>query len=156
MTITSQQIMGKLMEQPDYRMYPPNMVAAMTGYLDQFLANASDILTKPVTLDILWEAKVRFLHIVVGSDFAELAAAMYPEMVDAKDIQEVLEGAVSEAEKLAGHLSELLAKQGLTDQDVLTMAKNPMKPELLEKYQARTLTLEDVLREQPELVTQNT
>jgi hypothetical protein len=158
MTVTGQQVLEAFKLDPHVTSPNDPQLQLMEPYIRALPEILADDLDKLVTFQLLYSAKLRFLQYCRDGDMFGRASTVHPDLVGAdSDIVDTLRASldalIEEMVELEPKLSEILAAQGLTEDDLF--AKVGLNDALQALHQAGTLTLGDLLATQPGVLIVN-
>lgn len=158
-------IWQKCQEDPELGNAPETMKEVLGEYINLSPTILKEQLFEPVSLNSILQAKLSFLQYCQENDFVQKAVAALPEeslgwmsRSDMSDSMTSTFGSLIEfAKDIIGDISGFLRENGISEEQVLTAPGSNLclNEGLQERYRTGTLTIRDVLLEQPTIILNN-
>lgn len=113
----------------------------------------AEFLDRPLTLQVLADAKIAFLRYCLGNGFVEKvggAVGMSGHLVKL-----MFKGLIEMWENILKDVPAFLEAQGIMEEQVMLSPKVGLNADNQKQYKAGTLTVADVLRTQPAVILKN-
>lgn len=161
-TITGSEVMEALLMDAQYRLQPEQAMEVLRPYVEVMPEVLADLLDEPATFDSLMSARWRYMNYLLENGYiAKAVDAMPQEQLDfigldrdylSLKMERLLRVAMNGLSQVIGNVPELLSQQGVTEHQVMAGANVGLSPQMYRKYLSGTLTIGDILREQPGVI----
>ena len=159
------QIWQKCQEDPELGEAPEAVKKVLGEYINFSPAILNDHLFKLVSLESIMDAKLAFLRYCQENDFVQKSVAALPEehlgWMSRSDMTESMASTFGElidlAEKISRNIIKFLKEHEVTEEVILTSPGSNLclNEKLQEGYRAGTLTIRELLLEQPTIILKN-
>ena len=158
LSVSGDEVLAALMTDSEYAGQPPAVLAAMEPFVRELPNLLADDMEKPVNLTVLMGAALKYHRYCAENGLLHEVAKFLPEELadglGAQKLEEMLKGANESfrrfLENLVADVQKFLDSRRISEEIMMAHPQGiGLNHALLEKYHAGSLTLADVLREQP-------
>jgi hypothetical protein len=162
MSVTGDQVLEAFTADPRVSGPEDPQLVMMEPFIKALPEILADSLDKPVTLEVLFDAKLRFMQYCLDNGIGERIRTTMKdvladeELADTADMMTgVLGDLIEQMKEMAPQLNEMLADQGVTEEQVFASSQVGLNENMLSLHKAGTLTLDTLLANQPGVVIVN-
>ncbi|QQR77228.1 MAG: hypothetical protein IPJ67_03725 [Candidatus Moraniibacteriota bacterium] len=155
----------KCQEDPELRETPEGMKQVRCEFISLSPTILGDLLFEVVSLTSIMQSKLAFLQYCQENGFVQKMIAAMPEEALGwmsrgdvlKNIVSTLDCLIELAKSISGNIIGFLEKNGITEEQVLTAPESKLclDESLRGRYRAGTLTIRELLLEQPMIILKN-
>jgi len=161
--IEGKQVFEVIMKDEEFKSQPENVIKAIEPFVLALPEILKDQLSSIVTVTTLLNAKLAFLKYCMENDYIKKVTDEVPDdnfgMFGRESMVAISQAAVEQSiqaiPQTINKLAEILASQGLSEEQVLFGGENPIMENLRSDYKNGTLTIGDLLLKQPMAIVKN-